>query len=531
MGLVPLSLVLFFSFDYSGDYAINDDWGYSTPIRWWNLERQFSLTHWQSMPLITQLALGAIWSEFFGFSQGALRQLTLSLALISSTAVFLCARYLDIKPTLCAICAILPFSSPIFVGLSYSFMTDIPAIAFVSLALLFFVRSLKETDDVWHYVLGSVFLLLAVLLRQTSVALVLALIVAEPVAKGFHIRRFLRSLIVLASAIVVYLVATRFLETSVGIPRAYGAKTDALVSFVSDVLALNLGAFRKTIEALIFAFSQFGLFVLPLLPISLEVILKNRFSYLLVAIFGATLLLLASIGMGAGVTFHGGGNILTTEGLGPRTIGGEAPVNTLFSWAITALGHFAFLSAGMAVSLAMREHSESSGYDRATVGCILFLGLTAIITFAPHTIAYAPVFDRYVLLPSILLALCFMRAISDFGISRTSIVVTAISILTGFCVSLALTADFFRWQDARYSLISRLVSEGFLETDIDGGFEFNNLTAVLSDQSNAVSMRLVEPEGRSVRITRSVSSDDEVLASENYVHFLGSQTGTIYAVR
>ncbi len=529
--LIPVSLALFLSFDYTGDYAINDDWGYSTPIHWWSSERQFNLTHWQSMPLITQLALGTVWSELFGYSQGNLRQLTLSLALISCTTLFVCARYLDIKPVLCAVCAVLPLSSPIFVGLSYSFMTDIPAIAIVMLASLFFVRSLKEPDDVWFYSLGVVFLLLAVLLRQTSVALALALVVAEPVAKGFHTRRIFRSLAVLASAIAVYLVATKFLESSVGLPRAYGAKTDALLSFVSDVWSLNLGAFRKTIEALIFAFSQFGLFVLPLLPIFLGVILMSRRRYLVVSIIGAILLLLASISMGVGVTFQEGGNILTADGLGPRTIKGEAPINIPFSWVITALSHFGFLSAVMAGSLAIREHSQSSGYERPAVGSLLFLVLTAIITFAPHTIAYAAVFDRYVLLPSVLLVLCIMWAVKDLAISRASISISAIFILVGFCISLGLTADFFRWQDARYSLISRLVSVGYSETDIDGGFEFNNLTAVLSDQQNAVSMLLVEPEGRSVRITRSVRPDDEVIASESYTRFFGSQTGTIYAIR
>ena len=529
--LTPISLALFLSFDYSGDYAINDDWGYSTPIRWWSSERQFNLTHWQSMPLITQLALGTVWSELFGFSQGTLRQLTVSLAIISCMTVFVCARYLDMRPALCAICALLPLSSPIFVGLSYSFMTDIPAIAIVMLASLFFVRSLKEVDDVWYYSLGVVFLLLAVLLRQTSVALALALIIAEPVAKGFHIRRFFRSLVVLASTIVVYLVATKFLEASVGLPRAYGAKTDALLSFVSDVLALNLGAFRKTLEALVFAISQFGLFVLPLLPIFLGVILKGRLRYLGISVIGAVLLLLASINMGVGVIFQEGGNILTADGIGPRTIRGEASVNIPISWAITALSHFGFLSALMAGSLAIREKSRSSGYERAAVGSILFLVLTAIISFAPHTIAYAAVFDRYALLPSVLLMLCVTWAVKDLDISRVSIPMSAIFILVGFCVSLGLTADFFRWQDARYTLIDRLISDGYTETDIDGGFEFNNLAAVLSDQKNAVSMLLVEPEGRSVRITRSVSPGDEVIASESYTGFFGSQTGTIYAVR
>ncbi|MEM9425984.1 MAG: glycosyltransferase family 39 protein [Pseudomonadota bacterium] len=483
------------------------------------------------MPLITQLALGALWTELFGFSQGALRQLTLSLALISCITVFLCVRYLDIKSSLCMLCALLPLSSPMFVGLSYSFMTDIPAITLVMLASLFFIRSFKEPDDVRYYTCGTIFLFLAVLLRQTSVALALALIVAEPVAKGYSLRRLIRSVIVLFSTIALYLIATEFLESFAGLPRAYGAKTDALFSFVSDVLAANFGVFRKTIEAIIFAVSQFGLFVLPLLPIFLGIMFRHGARQMVIPVTGAILLLLGSIVFEAGVLFRGGGNILTADGIGPRAIGGEVPAESLFAWAITAVSHFSFLSAVMAGTLAIRKSSQDFGNERFIFGSLLFFGLTAIITFAPHTIAYAPLFDRYTLLPSILLNLCIIFVIKDTNISKLEISLSALCIFIGFFISIGLTADFFRWQDARYKLIGNLATMGFSVAEIDGGFEFNNLTAVLSDPQNAVSMSLVNPEGRSVRLTQNVGPNDEVIASENYTHFLRLHTGAVYAVR
>lgn len=531
MVLAFISSVLYLSFDYSGDYSINDDWGYSTPVRWWALDGQFHLTHWQSMPLITQLVLGVLWTELFGFSQGVLRQLTLSLALVSCLTVFLCLRYLDTKSSLCMLCALLPLSSPIFVGLSYSFMTDIPSIALVLLASLFFIRSFREPGDARYYTSGTILLLLAVLLRQTSVALALALIVAEPVAKGYSRRRFIRSAVVLLSAVLVYIIATKLLASSTGLPRAYGAKTDALLGFVSDVLAANFGAFRKTIEAIVFAASQFGLFILPLLPVFLGIIFRNGVRKIVAPATGAIFLLLTSIIFEAGVLFQGGGNVLTAGGLGPRTIGGEAPTATLFAWTITALSHFGFLCAVMAATLAIRNSPQGFGNERAIIGSSLFLGLTAIITYAPHTIAYAPIFDRYTLLPSILLTLCIFLVIKDINIPRLSISLSAIFIFVGIWVSIGLTAEYFRWQDARYKLIGSLVTMGVPVAEIDGGFEFNNLTAVLSDPKNAVSMYLVDPEGRSVRLTRSIGPQDEVIASENYTRFLGLNTGAVYAVR
>lgn len=527
--LVPASLVLFLSFDYSGDYAINDDWGYSTPIRWWATERHFSLTHWQSMPLITQLALGVGWVELFGFSQSALRQLTLSLALVSCTAVFVCARCLEVKPTLSIFCALIPLSSPIFVGLSYSFMTDIPAIALVMIASFFFIRSFRESGDIRYYSIGAFFLLLAVLLRQTSIALAFAAIVAEPIAKGFNLRRFSRSIFVLVLAFLAYIFATKIIETYVGLPRAYSAKTDALLSFIRDVLALNLGAFRKTIEALVLAFSQFGFFIIPMLPIFLEILLKKGVKYLLITLFGATFLLISSIVFDTGVMFGGGGDVLTSEGLGPRTINGEASTSIPLMWAITALSHFGFLAAVMSGILTVRGSSRVYKNERATVGSLIFLMLAAIITFAPHTIAYAAVFDRYALLPSVLLALCIVVVIRDVKLSKTSIMASWASVFIGFFLSVALTSDFFRWQDARYELIETLIEDGYAE--IDGGFEYNNLAAVLSDRENAVSMLLADPANASVRITRSVSDSDSVIRMQTYTSFFDLWEGNIYAVR
>ena len=252
-----VALALFLSFDFSGDYAINDDWGYSTPIRWWVMDRQLALTHWQSMPLISQLLLGVVWAEVFGFSQGALRQLSLVLALTTCTAVFACARALALPFFVCLLCALLPLASPIFVGLSYSFMTDIPAAALVTLSLVFLIRSFSRPGGGgWDYAIGIVFLLLAVLLRQTSLALALAMLLAEPVARGFTARGLARNLAVVVAASAVYLAATALLRAEIGLPTAYDAKTDAMLGFIGDILALNLGALRQTLRAVLVAFGD-----------------------------------------------------------------------------------------------------------------------------------------------------------------------------------------------------------------------------------------------------------------------------------
>ncbi|MEZ5784758.1 MAG: glycosyltransferase family 39 protein [Rhizobiaceae bacterium] len=526
-------LALFLSFDFSGDYAINDDWGYSTPVRWWVVDRQRALTHWQSMPLLSQLFLGVAWAEVFGFSQGALRQLNLVLALTTCAAVFACARALALPASICLLCALLPLASPIFVGLSYSFMTDVPTAALVALSLLFLIRSFSRHDGGgWDYAVGVAFLLLAVLLRQTSLALALALVLAEPVARGFTLRGFARNLAVVVGVAAAYLAATALLREQVGLPTAYGAKTDALVGFFGDIFTLNLGALRQTLKALLVASANYGLFALAILPILLEVLWRRGGRRVLIAAGAATGLAVASLAVDAGILSGTGGNMLTGEGLGPRTIPGDVQVNVLDIFFVTAVGHFVLVCSVLAGALGLRDLSNGDrDIERETGAAVLLLALTALVTFAPHAVAYAAVFDRYALLPSILMVLALLRIIDLDAISKTSIRLSGALVLAGFALSLALAADYFRWQDARYSLIGQLQSEGVAAEDIDGGFEYNNLEAVLANPRDAVSMSLINPVRRPLRLTRAPEPGDEIVAMESYTRFLGAKTVKIYAVR
>ena len=531
--LFAVTLALFLSFDFSGDYAINDDWGYSTPVRWWVLDRRLALTHWQSMPLITQLVLGVAWTEVFGFSQGALRQLNLVLALTTCTAIFASARALYLPVSISLLCAVLPLASPIFVGLSYSFMTDVPAAALVAGALFFFIRSFtRSCGGGLEYSIGVALLLLAVLLRQTSLALALALLVAEPVARGFTLKGFTRSLLVVAGVAAVYLAATALLRDQVGLPTYYGAKTSALLSFISDVFALNFGAFRQTAKALLVASAHFGLFALPIIPVLLEVLWRRGRRYILIAGGAAVALSAASLVAGVGVLSAEGGNILTGDGLGPRTIPGKTQVNVLVILVVTAVGHFALVCSVLAATLSVKATLRgNNAIKQGTKGSILLLVLTAVLTFAPHTVAYAAVFDRYALLPSILLIVVVLRVIDVEALSRTSIRFSAALVFVGFVISLTLTADYFRWQDARYNLISELLSGGIPAEDIDGGFEYNNLAAVIANPQGAVSMSRVDPANRTVRLKREPEPGDQIVATEQYTSLLGPRVGAIYAVR
>lgn len=523
--------LLFFAFDYCGDFALNDDWGYSTPVRWWAEQRQLALTHWQTMPLVTQVLSGMIWSEIFGFSQCSMRQLTLVFALIAAVSAYGIARLLLLPAGLCLIGALLVLASPVFLGLSYTFMTDVPAAAFMALSVLFFLRSLhKEDGGTTDYIIGAVFLILAVLLRQTALAIALAMIVADLVARGFSTKRLLRGGLVLGLVVLAYVLCNDLLRQNFGQPSAYDAKNDAIAGFVNDILAAKFGALRTSFRAVVKGSAHFGLYVLPLAPIIWTVFRVRGWKPVVIAAGLAAVLVLASVWLRAGVMFPAVGDVLSSEGIGPRHIEGVRPPAGILALILTGLGHFSticciWIAARVIVSPGKPDWVAHAGAR----GGVLLVALSAALYYAPHTIVYAPIFDRYAAVAASLLALAALRmVVTGDAVPQSALRASGILVALGFALSLMLVADFFRWQEARYALIARLEKTG---VSINGGFEYNNLTAIVNRPDDAVSMLRVDPSDREVTLTKTPAPDADIVAIEEFQRIPGFGRGRIYAVR
>ncbi|MBV1866577.1 MAG: hypothetical protein KUG69_01525 [Marinosulfonomonas sp.] len=532
-----VGLILFNAFDYSGDFAINDDWGYSTPIRWWLELGELRLTHWQSMPLVSQLGSGIIWSELLGFSHGNLRKLTLLYALLSCGTIYFIGRLLSLPKSLSAVGAFLPLASPVFVGLSYTSMTDVPSAALVLLCLLMFVRHFYSNSGNSHFFLiGVVIMVLAVAQRQTAIGVALAFLVAESMVRGFGTGPLIRGVLTFLTALVAYLAVTEILKQATGLPTAYFVKSNALREWASDMISGNFVALFQSVRAMLIFSANFGIFLLPLAPILLQSIFVQPFirkplRLIVSAGFAAGLLTLLSLLLGAAVLSDTIGNILTHEGVGPRLIEGSATQHGIWGNILTFIGHFVATVTLISVVLGfLARRLSCSPLDKSTKGAVTLLLLSAVIIYAPHTMAYAVVFDRYSLLPSILVSIAVLRLI-EFDYSNKRILQYSIGLASVlFLMSLFLVSDFFRWQDARYRLIARLVSEGQIAAnEIDGGFEYNNLTAIENNPATAVSMVRVDAVNRKTRLSKSLGLDDELVDSEKYHGLFGF--GTIFAVR
>lgn len=529
--LLVLGGVMLNAVDFAGEYALNDDWGYSTPIYWWVETGRLYLTNWQSMPLVPQLIAGALWVEVFGLSQESLRGLTLTFALIACGSIYVIARQLRTPVSASFLCAVLPLASPIFFGLSYSFMTDIPATALALISLVFFIRYLSlvapASANLWIAVLV---LLLAVLLRQTTFGIALAFAIVFLATRGLTVRSLLVAVVVVVLPVVAYLAVTRFLQQETGLPLVYHEKSSGLIEFFGDLATANFGALRTSIGAFLRLSSFSGLFLLPVLPLLWSRLTAANWA---LALVGALVLTIASIALNAGV-FAVRGDMLSSAGLGPRLIDGASPESPIFlAAAFTFVGHLIMLAALITVIAALMAKGHGRGHlETSHKPALALLGLSAIIGFGPHAAAYAAVFDRYTIFPAALFAIVTLRLIEVGETDRKRLRWAFGLAVALFCLSVSLTRDLFAWQDARYALISRLVENGVAAAqDIDGGFEYNNRNAIFDHPQEAVTMPLIDASTRSVFLSERPKATDEVLDQISVSKFLGLSKTTIFALQ
>jgi len=483
VGLVAAAIAAGVAIGPVADLPLIDDWAYALPV--WSLveEGRLRFTDWQSMPLVTQVAWGALFAWPGGFSFTALRLSTLVLGAIGALGVHALLRGVGAPVAVAAIGALCFLANPIYLCLSATFMTDVPffALAVWSLALL--VRGLGEDRPRLRWA-GHALALLATLLRQVGLAIPLAWAIVAFVRHLDSPRRALPSLVPLAIIGAALFGYERMLDATLGLPSLYPLRGEGLSEAIGDLVQLNLGVLRYPIERSIQGVLYVGAFLAPLALVAAWAALRE----LPRRRAGAALALLATIAAAATAAFAAFdaelprlGNVLLNLGVGPRSLPGEAlPHAPRAVW--IALTFAACLSAsalvwGLARLVAAGFRSAPArtatwwGYPSA------FLALVGAIYFAPLSIAYGPFFDRYFLPLAALVAPLAAAGLapSRAGVPRSAVGAATALAIALFAFSIAATHDYLSWNRARWQAASHLERElGIAAAEIDGGFEYNN---------------------------------------------------------
>ena len=168
-------LLAIFVVNPSGNFPLNDDWAYATDVKNFLETGIFNPTGWTSMSLLTHVLWGALWSSVFGFSFEVLRVSTLAISLVCLCNIYLTGREMGASRPLSLLLAFTLAFNPIYFALSFTFMTEVSFLAFVSFAVLFFIRFLKN-DSLVNWCFAFIFCIIATLSRQTGLFLPLAFV-------------------------------------------------------------------------------------------------------------------------------------------------------------------------------------------------------------------------------------------------------------------------------------------------------------------------------------------------------------------
>jgi hypothetical protein len=158
------------------EYPICDDWAYAGSVRQMLDTGTFQMPDWSDANLVGLTLWGTLWTRLLGFGFTVLTGSTLFLAAMALFAFYALARTVGVTPGGALLGAALLGFNPLFVHLSYSFLTDVPFLALMLLACLCYVRGCQGPGVGW-LVLGSLFVAGAFLIRQLGLLVPLAFLI------------------------------------------------------------------------------------------------------------------------------------------------------------------------------------------------------------------------------------------------------------------------------------------------------------------------------------------------------------------
>ncbi|MEP6775402.1 MAG: glycosyltransferase family 39 protein [Chloroflexota bacterium] len=189
-------------------YPMNDDWIYSQSVS--ELTQLAYKPHDWTQPIaIGHLGWGAIFAALFGNTFTVLTIANMVMSLACLITFYLLLRQLQVAsgPALFGV-ALLGFN-PIYVYISYSFMTDVTFLFYILAACLLFIRGLEGLGEAYLW-LGGLATALAYLTRQYGILVVVAALAFLWLSRTWTWWRALSMLALPALAVVGYAVWEHF---------------------------------------------------------------------------------------------------------------------------------------------------------------------------------------------------------------------------------------------------------------------------------------------------------------------------------
>jgi len=439
-----------------GEFAINDDWAYSKNVKSLVVDHQFVVDSWPAMNLVSQTAYGSLFAFVFGFSFTILRLSMLFLSILCSVTLYNLLRKFNEQKILCFLLVCSVIFNPLFLSLSFTFMTDIFFLSFIVFtinSLVNFLRNQKTRD----YILFCFFCLIAVMCRQQG--LLLPIILALPLIR-LRMPLF-RKIIIMAFPFLL----------SISAHLGYRKILDIYwIYFTSNDLSMLLNYFKsRDLQSIVHQTGTIlltmGLILLPLIPVLLGRLPKPKSFHLLIFIPSACIVIWLAV---QSWNNFPAGNIFNFNGIGAKILKDQT-VNTKLMpspWIVTAIKTLSLASILTYLYFFFSKISHLTKIQSVTSSVTIFAIMYFFFLFVNSFF-----FDRHSL--PILGITLFLVGASIHSVSRTKLYLLASVVVLLVIFSTLSVKDYMNWQRTRYAAIASLNKKGIDAHYIDGGFEYN----------------------------------------------------------
>lgn len=461
IALLGLWLVIIAVIGTAGNFPLNDDWAYAISVKHMLETGQFKLYNWGEMTLTAHIYWGYLFTFIPGFSFEYLRWSTLVLGGAGAIGMLRLGYFVSRSLPLAILAALLVMLNPLYLSMSFSFMTDVPFAALLIWSSYFFIRY-SEGQSNYHLSWAIFFCIWALLIRQLALALPLAWLVTQ---LFFH--RKDRSKWWSAFIPILIIGGTYFLYQTLmqHFGLLQGRFNDKLARLVNMLLHPDVKLLKNIAGYAIVIATYLGLFFAPLHVLHLR---RRRWW-----IAGSYALIITVLLVLTGKTLPCLNNVLIDFGVGPTTlydhygnfVTGPAPQAPHVLWVfLTAVGVWCSAAWWNRFNKGFVALQQKSVKSKAVLFSFICIG----IYVAPFLIV--GLYDRYLIalfpfLATILLyqqPLKFERRLRIFSI--------AFLVIVGL-FSVCATHDYLSWNRVRWQALEQLHEQGIPSIDIQGGVE------------------------------------------------------------
>lgn len=450
-----------------GEFPLNDDWSYTKSVHTLYYEGVFKLYNWGEMTLVAHVYWGYLFTKLFGFSFTVLRWSTLVFGAGSILGTYAVCRAVHPSKWLAFLAALLCLFNPIFMSLSFSYMTDVPFFCLSVWGFYGFLR-FHQAQQIKYLILALFLCIWAFLIRQLALVFPLAWLFSSLLYHPLKIRNVIKAALPLLLMLLFYIGYTSFMHSNGLLQERYNDKLGLLAKTILDAspkLLVNIPGYFFVIV------TYLGFF---LAPIHWAYLKTNTgrvkpFWYIAYTLLISTLLVLTK------KTIPGLDNVLVDFGVGPITLfdhygnftqspSPNAP--QWFWWIISAIGVFFSIAWGLKSQAIIGFIRKKQKADFTS----LFTFFGAFIYVAPFLIV--GIYDRYLifLIPLVVVLLIHQ---SSFNFSfKAKVFSLVFSLIIGF-FSICATHDLLSWNRVRWEVLTNLNHSGVPLNQIQGGVEFN----------------------------------------------------------